>query len=156
MSSAGIVGLPDGRFIHPDDKDAYLGFQAAPSGQVHFLGSLDNLNHLRQQPQDLLDAGDGHLGVPSATSVVPLGGLKEFYSHIVACDGRIIGLWEFDVRAGEVVYCTWADFGSATIRAATKAEATIRAYLGDARSFSLDSPVSRAPRIELIRQIGKA
>ena len=37
----------------------------------------------------------------------------------------------------------------------TKTEAYIRDQLGDARSFSLDSPKSRIPRIEAIRKFSR-
>jgi len=36
-----------------------------------------------------------------------------------------------------------------------KTEAYIRDQLGDARSFSLDSPKSRIPRIEAIRKLSR-
>jgi len=41
-------------------------------------------------------------------------------------------------------------------RAVAETQAYVRDQLGDARSFSLDSPKSRAPRIAALRQAGSA
>jgi hypothetical protein len=63
-------------------------------------------------------------------------------------------LWEFDADAQRVVW--WA-FGAspkdrALVAAVERTEAYVVADLGDARSFSLDSPKSRARRIEALRK----
>ena len=51
----------------------------------------------------------------------------------------------------------WATFDGKRDRAlmavVDEAEAWVRDDLGDARSFSLDSPKSRAPRVEAIRRM---
>ena len=72
-------------------------------------------------------------------------------SHAIVDRGELVGLWEFDVDAGDIVWATF-DRPSEDVRSAVKAtEAFVRDDLGDARSFSLDSPASRRPRVEALR-----
>jgi hypothetical protein len=65
----------------------------------------------------------------------------------------LIGLWEYDVDSKSIV---WGTFGAkdkaleATVR---ETETFVRDQLDDARSFSLDSPKSREPRIQAIRRL---
>jgi hypothetical protein len=62
-----------------------------------------------------------------------------------------VGLWQFDAEVGQVVWWTF-DAADDALRAAVLAtEEYLREQLGDARSFSLDSPKSRAPRITALR-----
>jgi hypothetical protein len=80
-----------------------------------------------------------------------LSGLNDLPSHAILDRGRIVGLWEYDPEAGGIV---WASFGiddAALREAVARTEAFVRDDLGDARSFSLDSPASRAPRIAALR-----
>ena len=64
-------------------------------------------------------------------------------------------LREFDVDAGK---CVWATFGRRKAKglaaAVEEPEACVRDQLGDARSFSLDSPKSRVARLESLRKMG--
>jgi hypothetical protein len=67
--------------------------------------------------------------------------------------GRLVGLWQYEVDSGDLV--TWL-FGGARPDSAlreqiARTQAFVRDELGDARSFSLDSPKSRAPRIAALR-----
>ena len=83
-----------------------------------------------------------------------LGGLADLPSHAILDRGRLVGLWEFDPEAQKIVW--WA-FGAnpkdkALVAAVERMETFVAGHLGDARSFSLDSPKSRAPRIEALRK----
>jgi len=84
----------------------------------------------------------------------PMGGLTDLPSHAILDRGRIIGLWEFDPAAGSIV---WATFGrrkdKALAATVEETEAFVRDQLGDARSFSLDSPKSRVSRLESLRAL---
>ena len=68
--------------------------------------------------------------------------------------GRVIGLWEFDMEKGRIA---WGTFGIKKTKQLSNAieetEAFVRDQLGDARSFSLDSPKSRVGRIEALRKL---
>jgi hypothetical protein len=64
-------------------------------------------------------------------------------------------LWEFDPEQGEIVWMTFTrKRDKALIEAIGKTETYVRDQLGDARSFSLDSPRSRVPGIEALRRAG--
>ena len=73
-------------------------------------------------------------------------------SHAILDRGQIIGLWEYDVDSRSIA---WTTFGRKKDRALDAAieetEAFVRDELGDARSFSLDSPKSRAARVASLR-----
>lgn len=156
IEAAGLGALQDGRFISEDEAEDYAAFEPKSSGRVAFLGSLDNMHHLTQNTGLLFDTADAETVVPAEKNPLQLGNLTQFTSHVILADGRLIGMWEFDAEASEVVYCTWADFGVATTAAAEKLQAMVQAYLGDCRSFALDTPASRTDRLELIRHMGKA
>ena len=74
-------------------------------------------------------------------------------SHAILDRGQIIGLWEYDVDSSSIV---WATFGrkkdKALDAAIEETQAFVRDQLGDARSFSLDSPKSRVARVEALRK----
>lgn len=80
-----------------------------------------------------------------------MGGISDLPSHAIVDRGRLIGLWEYDSAASEIVWTAWVK-GKAVSDAVRRTEAFIRDQVGDARSFSLDSPKSRAPRIAALRK----
>ena len=57
---------------------------------------------------------------------------------------------------GEIVWVTWSPADDRLRAAITDTETYIRDQLGDARSFSLDSPASRRPRLEALRRMAAA
>jgi hypothetical protein len=65
--------------------------------------------------------------------------------------GRLIGIWEYDTFAGEIVSYVWGDMTQELKGELARMETFVREELGDARSFSLDSPESRKPMIEALR-----
>jgi hypothetical protein len=81
-----------------------------------------------------------------------MGGLADLPSHAILDRGRIIGLWEFDVDSASIVWATFARRRDEVLEAVVEeTQAFVRDQLGDARSFSLDSPKSRAARIASVR-----
>ena len=82
-----------------------------------------------------------------------MGDLADLPDHPIVDRGRIVGLWQFDPSAERIVWWTFrpADDGPALRAAIEKTEGYVREQLGDARSFSLDSPKSRAPRLAALR-----
>ena len=82
----------------------------------------------------------------------PLGGLVDLPSHAILDRGQVIGLWEFDTDAHEIVWTTFVRKKDKALDAAIEeTQAFVRDQLGDARSFSLDSPKSRAARVKSLR-----
>lgn len=141
----------DERLMFEDDREALgsLKIQALP----HYVltSSLDAISLLRRNVEDLLSGKDhNHPAFGGQTRMG--GGLMDLPNHAILDRGRLVGLWDYDAESQSIV---WATFGvkDRALDAAVKAmEAFIRDDLGDARSFSLDSPKSRKPRLEALRK----
>ena len=82
------------------------------------------------------------------------GALMDLSNQAIVDRGRIVGVWDYDVLASELVWATFGPPDAAVQAEAARVEAWIRAELGDVRSFSLDSPESRVPRLAAIRGMG--
>jgi len=133
----------------PDDVDAIRTAKPAKDGAAALLSSLDNLFHLRRELESLTDPADlkripreGRAG----------GTLVDLPSHAIAQGGKLVGLWEYDAEAQRIVAAVFGKPGAPVKEAIAATEAFVRDQLGDARSFSLDSPESRAPRIAALRK----
>ena len=72
--------------------------------------------------------------------------------HAIVDRGRLIGLWEYDLPTESIAWVSSVKKDKALQQAVTRTEEFVRQQLGDARSFSLDSPKSRAPRIAALRK----
>jgi hypothetical protein len=114
----------------PEDHEAFLKFQTPRRPQYSVVSSLDGIALL---PGDLKGQGSG---------------------HAIFDRGRLIGRWEFDTETGTIAWASSEPRDKALEKAVKEMEAFVREDLGDARSFSLDSPKSRAPRIEALRGAG--
>jgi hypothetical protein len=119
------------------------------------VSSLDPITANRREMQSLIDGKDRERTVMVDAASKPVGGLADLPSHAILDRGQIVGLWEFDVDSGKIV---WATFGrrkdKGLAAAVEETEAFVRDQLGDARSFSLDSPKSRVARLESLRKMG--
>ena len=141
-----LVPLQDGsdRLMFPDDKDRLMTFNPPAKPQYALVSSLDALALLRNDIKSLID--EEHVKLQKVV------GLTEFPNHAIVDRGRLVGLWEYDMESDKIV---WSSFGikdKALDAAIAATEKYIREQLGDARSFSLDSPKSRAPRIAALRK----
>ncbi len=132
-----LIDVGEGRLLLPEDHDAFLKFQAPKRPQYALVSSLDGIGSLGSGLK-----GDRNSSLPG---------------HAILDRGRLIGRWEFDTATGTIA---WALFDRKADKALGKVvremEAFVRDDLGDARSFSLDSPKSRVPRIELLRKAAGA
>jgi Winged helix DNA-binding domain len=125
-----LIDIGEGALLLPEDHDAFIKFQPPKRPQYALVSSLDMLKD------------DTHSDLPG---------------HAILDRGQLIGRWEFDTATGTIA---WALFDQPSDKALEKTihttEAFVRDDLGDARSFSLDSPKSRAPRIEALRKAAGA
>lgn len=145
----GLVPLEGELVALPEDREAYLKFRVPNSAHYALTGILDNITHLRRGTADLVDAGDVVPEMkPTAASVM------EFSSHLILDRGRIVGRWDFDPETESIAWSSFVKKDRALNEAVARTEAYIREDLGDARTFSLDSPKSRAPRIAALRKAG--
>jgi hypothetical protein len=77
--------------------------------------------------------------------------MRALPGHAIVDRGRLMGRWEFDTDTGTIAWASFVPRDKALEKAVREMETFVREDLGDARSFSLDSPTSRAPRIEALR-----
>ncbi|AHG89514.1 protein of unknown function DUF1006 [Gemmatirosa kalamazoonensis] len=153
----GLVPAEEGsdRLLLPEDADAWRRFEPGGDKRYALVSSLDPISANRRDVQMLLDPSDverftAFVGTDRANS-----GLMDLPSHAILERGRLVGLWEYSPDEGAIV---WGAFDRRRDRALDAAieetTAFVRDQLGDARSFSLDSPKSRSPRIEALRGLG--
>lgn len=142
------------RLLLPDDVDAWNDFEVPDEPCYALVSSLDSIAAARRDVASLLDSHDSSRSVLVDTTEKALGGLSDLPSHAILDRGRVIGLWEYDADAGAIA---WGTFGVKKTKRLTAAveetEAFVRDQLGDARSFSLDSPKSRVARIAAVKKL---
>jgi hypothetical protein len=148
-----LVPVADGdeRLMLPADREALLSFERPREPSYRLVGSLDNIVHPRREVASLLSDADAAIEVWNDTKPQPAGSLLDLPFHAILDRGQLIGLWDYDPGAGAIV---WKTFGKATAalkNEVARVETFIRADLGDVRSFSLDSPESRSPRLDALR-----
>jgi hypothetical protein len=152
-----LVPLAEGdeRLVLPEDLDALRAFKAQKGPSYALVGSLDSIAAHTRDIQPLLDAKDAKTKVLGDEKLAtPLATFADLPSHGILERGRLVGLWEFDADANAIAWATFSGKPDAALKAAVAAtESYVRGDLGDARSFSLDSPKSRAPRIAVLRAL---
>ena len=131
-----LIDVGDGALLLPEDHEAFVKFQAPKRPQYALVGSIDGIASLGP---GLEDGDSGTRG------------------HAILDRGRLIGRWEFDTATGTIAWALSNGSADTALQQAVQTmEAFVRDDLGDARSFSLDSPKSRVPRIEALRKAAGA
>ncbi len=123
------------------ERAEFEDFRMPKSPHYVLCSSLDSIALLRRDVSSLLEDGSG-----------AAGHLLELPHHGIFDRGRLAGYWQFDPAAQEIVWHCFGKKDKAIEAAVKKTEAFVRDELGDARSFSLDSPKSRAPKIAELRK----
>jgi hypothetical protein len=137
--------------MFPADREALLAFERPAEPCYRLVGSLDNIAHPRREVASLLAEAHAALEVWNEGKTQSAAALSDLPFHAIVDRGQLVGLWDYDPGARAVV---WKTFGKATAtlkQEVARVEAFIRDDLGDARSFSLDSPESRSPRLDALR-----
>jgi hypothetical protein len=138
----------DDRLMLPQLRADFQAYQIPGQPQYVLVSSLDNISHLRRDVSGLLAPAD------IKRSVFCEKGLMDLASHAILDRGRLIGLWEYDVAAESIAWLSFVPGNKILEKTVAMTEELVRTELGDARSFSLDSPKSRTPRITALRQAG--
>ncbi len=142
----------DDRLMLPGDRVKLEAFKPPKDPQYVLVSSLDATVLLRRDLKSLLDSKDMERQVFVDKGTKALGGLADLPNHAILDRGRVAGLWEFDTAAGSLAWTAFVKKDKALLEAVVRTEQYVRDQLGDARSFSLDSPKSRAPRVEALRK----
>lgn len=139
------------RLLLPEDRAALESFR--PPGEPHYTltSGLDSILLLRRDLKGLLDPKDSERTVLADKDSKPLGFLPDLPSHGIFDRGRVIGLWEYDSFDNSIAWTAFVKKDKRLQEAVARTEAYVREQLGDARSFSLDSPKSRIARVESLR-----
>jgi hypothetical protein len=66
--------------------------------------------------------------------------------------GRVVGLWGYDTATESIVWTAVIKKNKDLEAAVARTQEYVRTQLGDVRVSPLDSPKSRAPRIEALRK----
>lgn len=142
----------DQRFFLPGDRARFEAFQPPKEPRYALLGSIDSLFLLRNDFKSALEPRDLERKVLVNSGARDLGSLTDLPSHAIVDRGRLVGLWEYDPSTDSIAWLSFVKKDKALQEAVTRTENFVRSQLGDARSFSLDSPKSRASRIAALRK----
>jgi DNA glycosylase AlkZ-like len=155
IADLGLIDVGDGLLLPADLVDGYEAYTVAAHPRYSLLAGIDALVLLRRDHHALLAPQDQDRAVSGDK---PLGGLADLPDHPIVDRGRIVGLWQYDADAERIVWWVFepTEDESALLAAVAQTEAYVRDQLGDARSFSLDSPKSRAPRLAALRSASAA
>ncbi|BFV58244.1 hypothetical protein KCMC57_up33480 [Kitasatospora sp. CMC57] len=147
-----LVEVPGTDLLLPAELQAEFDeFNTPTTPSYALVAGIDGLHLLHRDLSRLLDPADAERPSPSAKGGRSFGSETDPQSHLVVDRGRIVGIWEYDTEEGEIVHQLFVPPDDALRETVARTETFVRDQLGDARGFSLDSPVSRAPKIAAIR-----
>ncbi|RPI27362.1 MAG: hypothetical protein EHM61_08720 [Acidobacteria bacterium] len=137
--------------MFPDDYEALLAFQPPSDPAYSLVNNLDGIALLRRDLKGLLAPEDVSRHVFAEKGLTELGGLADLPNQAILDRGRVVGLWDYDTVSAAIAWTLFVKRSEAVEQAVARTERFVRDELGDVRSFSLDSPKSRAPRIAALR-----
>jgi hypothetical protein len=151
-----LLGARDDRLMLSEDRAKLEIFKTPEDPHYVLVAGLDSISLLRRDLKGMLDPKDldRHVFVDKDTK--PLGGLADLPNHAILDRGRVVGLWEYDTSTNSIAWMAFVKKNKALQDAVARTEQFVREQLGDARSFRLDSPRSRAPRVEALRRAAAA
>jgi hypothetical protein len=139
------------RLLLAEDAAAFKKFTAPRAAQYSLVSSLDAISAARRDVSTLVDPSDADRVARLTLGARPGGNLVDLQAHAILDRGRLMGYWEYDFDAQKIVWMTFMGrTDNALERAIADTETYVRDQLGDARSFSLDSPKSRRPKLEAL------
>jgi hypothetical protein len=141
MKPLKLIALDDSRWILPEQRDAFESFRVPKQADYRLVAGIDGISLLRRDLSTIADAPD----------LKRMGSEPDVRSHAIFDRGRLVGLWEYDPETESIAWASFIGKNKEMERAVARTEEYVRTQLGDARSFSLDSPKSRAPRIQALR-----
>jgi hypothetical protein len=154
VAPLGLVPVAEGEplLMLPDEVEPYHAFVPPAEPQIAMVSSLDGLMLLRREVAPLIAEEDQQRPVFAEKGAQAAGGLTDAPFHTIVDRGQIIGFWEYDPDRHQIVWMTFSTPPAELHHIIEQTETYARDQLGDVRSFSLDSPASRAPKLAWLRQ----
>ncbi|WP_199922941.1 DNA glycosylase AlkZ-like family protein [Streptomyces sp. NRRL B-24484] len=147
-----LVTLPGTDLLLPAAlAEEFEAFEPPAEPSYALVAGIDGIHLLHRDLPRLLDPADADRTLPGGRAGRTFGTEADPQTHVVVDRGRIVGLWEYDPEAREIVHRLYVPPDPALQEVIDRTEAFVRDELGDARGFGLDSPKSRAPRIAALR-----
>jgi hypothetical protein len=141
--------------VLPGDLDAFHSFKM-PSEPIYTLvASLDGYLLHRRDIVSLFSDENLDCQIPTSDKFALVTSLQDLSCNAILDRGRIVGLWEYDPEALEIVAISFVGMPRALQEEIYQMKAFVKDQLGDCRSFSLDSPESRKPKLALLRQMAE-
>jgi hypothetical protein len=155
LTELDLAPVEDGsdRLLLADDLKAFKAFKPPAKPQYSLVSSLDAISAARRDVRGLVSDEDLKHPLLADLKLEKTGGLSDLPNHAILDRGRLVGLWEYDPETESIAWASFGAIDKALLKAIDAAESFIKRDLGDARSFSLDSPKSRAPRIAALRKL---
>ena len=153
VHAAGLVPSEPGsdRLLPAELVNDYAQFKVPNVPNWVLVSSLDPICANRRDIKTLLAEQDYNRPLFAATGQTLLADLPH---HAILDRGRLVGVWEYDFEAKVIVWASFVGNHPGLVAAVATTEAFVRDQLGDARSFSLDSPTSRVPKLKALRDMG--
>jgi hypothetical protein len=142
----------DDRLLMPEDRASFEAFKSPKDPCYALVSALDSTFLLHNDLKSVIDERDWRRDLLMTKQSSSGGMLKGLPSNAILDRGRVIGLWEYDSVMQSIAWTSFIDPDKALRKAVARTEDFVRNELGDVRSFSLDSPKSRTPRVEALRK----
>jgi hypothetical protein len=157
VAGLGLVTLEGTSLLgSPSIAEAFGEFKLPAEPCFRLVSGLDSLILLRRDLSLHIGETQSGLDVFSQGKLANLGSLNDLSSHAIVDRGLITGLWEYDFDAKSIVWVSFVGVPAELMAEISHVENFIRDELGDARSFSLDSPKSRQPSLARLRELKDA
>jgi hypothetical protein len=156
MAPLKLVSLAadDDRWMFPHHREEFEKFRASKEPHYVLASLLDSLGLHGRGLKELLDPADQTRELFLEKDTRTAASLDLPPSHIILDRGRLVGLWEYDTATESIAWMPLIKKNKELEKAVARTEEFVRTQMGDARSFSLDSPKSRAPRVAFLRAGG--
>lgn len=147
-----LPGQPDWLSTH-DAVAEYTTFERPETPAYRWISSLDSLFLSRRDITPFVPSNQ--LDRIKLVREKAGANLMEIPCHALVDRGEVVGLWEYDSFEKLVVLTQLRKLENIEVEL-NNINAYIQAELGDVRSFSLDSPESRKPLLERLRNFSSA
>jgi len=137
------------RWMLTGARQEFEAFQPPKDAAYVLVSCIDGISLLRRALTSLTDEADMR---HASLTAEKHGGVVDLPSHGIFDRGRLVGLWEYDPATESIAWHAFIPKNKELEKAVARTEEYVRGQLGDARAFSLDSPKSRAPRIQALRK----